>query len=242
MLGFAIGQEHVHRTARRVANTVSDGAAGRRRDVGAANAGMTGGCECCRQVLQPVGVGGRVIIDVGDDLARGRAHAGVAGAAQTVVLCPNQLNVVLPDDTCCAVSRPVVDDNDLEVRVVDLRQTLEALANGPGSVVGADDDRNARPRPVSEGHAAERVAYCCQRRLRVPMAVGNAEGPILHLFARPMPLVGPGKHERAGTAAFERGSDLPVKAARLGQLAVPQRIESDLAEHHRPVAGDVLQA
>ena len=56
-----------------------------------------------------------------------------------------------------------------------------------------------------------------------------------------MPLVRPGEDERAGAACGEGSSHLPVEHLRLGLLAVPERVEAELAHEEGMVAGDGLQ-
>src|SRR5207249_7953685 len=86
------------------------------------------------------------------------------------------------------------------------------------------------------------LANGAERRFRPAAEIGDAERPILDLLARPVPLVGPGEHECPGAAAGKGRPDLPLETARLRQLAVAERIETDLAENHRPIGGDVVQA
>ena len=54
---------------------------------------MTGCGEGMREILQPVRVGTGIVVDIGDDVARGGAQTRVPGAAQAAVLRPDQRHV-----------------------------------------------------------------------------------------------------------------------------------------------------
>ena len=80
-----------------------------------------------------------------------------------------------------------------------------------------------------------------QRGLGGPVDPGEAEGPVLHVVAVPVPLVGPGEHEDAGTAGGERAPRLPGERARLDALVVAEAVKPELAHEERSVAGEILQ-
>src|SRR5439155_20366728 len=85
MLGFPVGKEDVYGPTRRVGHAVGDRPVDWWRDVGPADAGMFGGREGRREILEPVGVWVGVVVEVGDDLASGRLHPDVARVTQPAV-------------------------------------------------------------------------------------------------------------------------------------------------------------
>src|SRR5439155_289049 len=133
--------------------------------------------------------------------------------------------------------------DDFGIGVGELLQPIEAVADGARAAAGAPDHRDPGPRQVPrERHPGQRLSYHSQRRLGRPVGAREAEGPVLHVVAMPVPLVGPGEHEHAGASGRERRPHLPVERARLDALAVAQRVEPELAHDERPVPGDILQA
>ena len=243
VLRFPVGEEHVRRTAGRVRHAVGDRSVAGRGDVRPSDRDVCGGEERVDEIVEPVRVGIGVVIEVGDDLAGRRLEAGVPGRREPPVLRLDEPQVVFAGDGRGVVGRAVVDDDHLEVRVVQLRETVEAVANRPAAVVAADDDRDERPAPgrrkrglgVGRPHGA-------QGRLRLAALVRQAELPVVHVLARPVPLVGPGKNERARTARGERRAHLPVEHVRLCLLAVAEAVEAELAQHERAIARQVVQA
>jgi len=74
---LAVGEEHVNRPARRQRHGVGDEPVARGGRFGPRpRRGRSS--RTSRHVAKPVGVGPRVVVDVGDDLARRRAQPGVA--------------------------------------------------------------------------------------------------------------------------------------------------------------------
>ncbi len=121
--------------------------------------------KACAEVAQPVAVGPGVVVDVGDDLARGRLEPGVPGAREPAVLGPDQADVELGGDRRGAVGRAVVDDDHLVVRVVERVQRLEAAA-----------DRRAR-RCTSRRRPRRAGCPCPGRRARRRTPARPRRGP-----------------------------------------------------------------
>ncbi len=195
------------------------------------------------RVMQPVRVRGRVVVEVGDDLARRRLGARVARARQPPVLGADDAKAVRGRDRGARVRRSVVDDDHLDVRVGEPLHRGARLAEGPRAVVRADDDAHARwARVEHDGALGKRGPHGGERRLRPALAVGEAEVPAGHLLAAAVPLVGPGEDERAGAAGCQRLADLPAQRARLLVGAVGGAVQADLREQQRTIAREVLQA
>ena len=230
------------RTAGCIRHAVRDRAVAGRREVRPADRDVCGGEERVDEIVEPVRVGIGIVVEVGDDLAAGRLEAGVPRRREPAVLRPDEPHVVFAGDRRAVVGRPVVDDDHLEVRVAQVRETVEAIANRPGPVVRADDDRDARPAPgrrkrglgVGGPHGA-------QGRLRLAALVRQAELPVVHVLARPVPLVGPGEDEGARRARGEGRAHLPVEHGGLGPLSVAEAVEAELAQHERAGAREVVQ-
>ena len=86
VLGLVVGEQHVHRTARRGGDALRDPSVVLRRQIRSADADVRGRREAARQVLEPVRIRVRIAVEVGDDVARCVIQAGVARAAQPSVL------------------------------------------------------------------------------------------------------------------------------------------------------------
>src|SRR5205823_5901271 len=69
MLRLVIGQKHMNRAARRIRYTLGDTAIARRRNIRAADAYVIGAPKRAGHVGEPVGIGIRVVVDIGDDLS-----------------------------------------------------------------------------------------------------------------------------------------------------------------------------
>jgi hypothetical protein len=80
---------------------------------------VLGGGEGVREIGQPVGIGIRVVVDVGDDLAGGGDHACIARAAEPAVGRADETKTVGTDDGGRVVGGAVVHDHDFEVRVLE---------------------------------------------------------------------------------------------------------------------------
>src|SRR4029079_15591758 len=111
----------------------------------AAESSMGSACEGKRQVAQPVAIRPRVVIQVGNDLAARGMKTGGAGSCEAAILGVDEANVVLARDHTRRVGGAVVHDDHLEVRVIQLLQTVETTGQRLLPVEGADDDRYSRP-------------------------------------------------------------------------------------------------
>ncbi len=242
VLGFLVGEEDVNRSAGRVGDGLGHRAVARRRDVRAPDADVAGPDEGGGEIPQPVRVGIGVVVGVGDDLARRGAESDVPRVAQAAVLAADHPEAVLLDDVHRPVGGAVVDDDHLEVRVVETPQALAGVADGASPVVGAHDDRDPRePAVPREGRLGHRLPRGGQGGLRPPVAASQTEVPVFDVVAAPMPLVGPGEHERAGRTGGEGRPHLPVERARLPSQAVPAAVQPDLRHDEGPVADQILK-
>ena len=87
----------------------------------------------------------RIIVQISNEFGAGLAETDVAGMAQTVVSGGDQPDVELPDDGSSAIGRSIINNHHLEIRVVKVSETLEALPDGGGAIIGADNHREGRP-------------------------------------------------------------------------------------------------
>src|SRR5207253_11482443 len=92
------------------------------------------------------------------------------------------------------------------------------------------------------GHLGDRLADGGQGLLRAPVAACQTKGPVIDVFAAPVPLVGPGIDEGACAPRRESRSDLAFENLRLRSLAMPEAVEPDLTHDQGTIACDVLQA
>jgi hypothetical protein len=148
----------------------------------------------------------------------------------------------LPRQVGGAVRRSVVDDDHLEVRVVELQQPLEAVAESPLAVARAHHNRYARPPHARrEGNPREGAADGVQRRLWTAIAPCDAKLPILDVGPRAVPLVRPRKNESARAPGRKARPDLPVENAGLAILPMSKAVDAELGQDERTVARDVLE-
>src|SRR3989454_12778778 len=145
VLRLSIRGEHVNRPARGVRHEAGDETVARRRDVRPADRGVCRGEKARGEILEPVGIGVRVVVDVRDDLPSRRLQTDVARGGQAVLLSADDAYAKLAGDGRRAVGRTVVDDDHLDTRIVLRSQARQAVANCARAVVGADDHRDARP-------------------------------------------------------------------------------------------------
>ena len=184
----------------------------------------------------------RIVVDVGHDLARGRPEPEVPGPAQPAVRAADQPEAVLAGDGGRGVARAVVDDDHLEVRVLEPPQAFEALADGPGAVVAADDHRDAGPRePLRERDVGEGSPHGGEGGLRSAVAPRQAELPVLDVVAPPVPLVCPREDEEPGAPGRERRPHLPVQHVSLRGRTVPPAVQPELGHDDRAIAGQVVE-
>src|SRR6266511_5166953 len=122
------------RAARGVRDAGGDGAVAGRGDGRAAYSSVGRPQECSGEVGEPVRVGIGIIIEVSDDLAYRRVEAGVAGRAQTLPVGADHSEAILAAESCRSIARSVVDNDDLEVRVVEPQQPSKAVTGGALSV------------------------------------------------------------------------------------------------------------
>ena len=92
------------RGAGRVSNTLSDEPIAERRNVRAAHAGVVGSQECVGKIHQPVRVGVSIVVDVGNDFARGGLQTEIAGSAKATILGANEPETVLMCNRRCLIS------------------------------------------------------------------------------------------------------------------------------------------
>ena len=135
----------MNRTARRYSDTVGNQAVAGRRQIRPADSNMIRRHKCVCKVLEPVRVGIRIIIDIGNDLTASSFTTCVARTAQTSIFCTNEAKWVLPCDFSGVVRRSIVHNNHFIVGIVQRQQPFKTLADHPAAVITADDDGDRRP-------------------------------------------------------------------------------------------------
>src|SRR5207245_9691302 len=136
VLGLAIGDEDVHRSARCAGDALGDRPVARWRDVRPAHTGVRRAEERGCEVRKPVRVGVRVVVDICDDLARRGVETGVARNGQAAVRSLDQANIVATGDRAGAVRRPVVYYDHFVIRIREAAQALQAITDRPNAVEG----------------------------------------------------------------------------------------------------------
>ena len=223
------------------------GGSSARHDVRSAGADDVRGEERLDEERQPVAIDARVGVGVGDDLAGGVGEADVARRAQPAVRGVDDAHARMAAARSRSVRslRAVVDEDDLVVGIGQPLERAQAVFERVGGVVGADDDRDARPRLLraragngaSANAAATAAAAGFGRRSRstrpnAQSSTGVAAAP---------PFVGPRERHRAARAFLERGADVHRGDRRLAVFAFADAVGARFGEQQRLVAGDVLQ-
>ncbi len=237
VLGLGVREKYVDWPAGRVGDTPGNRVRVQGRGVRSANRCASRSIEAVREVMQPVRIGPRVGVDIGDDLAGSRGSTNVTRGTQTRIRGPDEPHAELRRNRSGVVGRPVVDDDDLEVRVLEALDPLQRLTQRSATVVSADHHRHPWPVPFNwERHVRESGGDRGQRRFRLAVRARQTEGPIVDVLSGTEPLIRPREHERARAAGRECLADLPVECVRLHVLAVAKRIETELTHQNGPVA------
>src|SRR5262249_30950889 len=201
VLCFGIRKQHVHRVTRGVCHACSDGSVVRWRDVGPPGSDIVTIPKRLSQVSEPVRIRICVVVDVGDNLTVRRLPSDISGMAQAMVRRADEPEVILGYNRRRIIRRPIVDDNHLEVRVAELRDTLQTFADGSAAVVAADYYRNPGPIQIRrEGCFGKGPLAGRQSRLGGPISTREPEFPIVYFCTCPVPFVSPRKDEGAGTS------------------------------------------
>ena len=239
--GLAVRDEHVDRAAGRLCDAVCEETVGRRhvrpsdRRVGSSH-------ESHGQVAKPIGVGARVVVEVGDDLTARMPESDVSCSREPAVLGGDDADVEVGGNLRSAVGRPVVDHEHLEVRIVERSAALEAFGNRRRSVVRADDHADARPIKLEPQRGTrERLLDRCQRGLGRSVGTSQTETPVVDVGAAAVPLVRPREDEGAGAARGESRRQLPGERIGLRLVAVSQAVEPQLGDDERAIAREGLQ-
>ena len=242
MLGLAVGQQDVNGPARRTRDALGDGSIARRGEVRSTHRGVRRAQEPSGEVGEPVRIGVGIVVEIGDDFAGGCIQARVARTGEATVLGPDQPAVVVACDGSGLVRRSVIHHDNLVIGIRESPQSFEAVKNGACTVVRAHDHRDPGPREARcEGHVGERLLDDLEGGLGRTIGAREAECPVLHVMAMPVPLVGPREHEHAGASSRERRPHLPVERLRLHVVAIAETVESQFAHDERSVTGDILQ-
>ena len=98
MLCHLVRKEHVSGPARSVGDALSDGTVVRWRQIRPSHTCMLRALERLNQILQPMRIGPRVIIDVGNEFAGGLFEPRIAGAAKPTIFSADDPALVLGSD------------------------------------------------------------------------------------------------------------------------------------------------
>src|SRR6266540_6967869 len=142
MLGSRVVQEDVDRSARSAGDRLCPAGVVRRRDVRSADCGGARRLEGSDDEGEPVAVRPRIVVEVGDVLARRGLETGVPSRAQTAVHGTDDTEAVVRRDGTGLVRGSIVDDDHLVVRVVEVAEPFARPADRRGAVVRAHDDRD----------------------------------------------------------------------------------------------------
>ena len=243
MLGGAVVEQYVGRRAGRARDALRHPGIVLRHDVGSARADRVGLQERLHEVDQPGGIDANVGVGVGDDGAGGTS-AALRPAQSAVRGIDDGHTGVTPGDFAGRVGRAVVDDDDLVVGVIQLRDRAQTLVEGLGGVAGTDQNGDLRPpaaQPGREAGVRELEGRVGQGRLGAALFVGQPEPPVVDRVAPAPPVVGPRERDRTAGTPLERDADLRRGEQRLALFALAQAVGAPFGQQQRTVAGHDLQ-
>ena len=245
MLGDDVVEHDVRRGAGRAGHALRQPRVVGRHHVGAAGAGDVALPERLHQVGQPLRMDPHVRVGVGDDLPGGVGQRHVPRDGQAAGRSVDHPHPPVPaGDGRGVVGRPVVDENDLERGVVERLERLEAVRQGVGGVVRADEHRHHRPlRPVGgrERRRGERPCDRAQGRLRPALRVDESERPVVDRLATSPPLVRPREGDRPARAARECRAELHRRQRCLPLRAFPDGVRTRLGQQQGPAPRHVVE-
>src|SRR5205085_7175007 len=103
----------------------------------------------------------------------------IARVAQAAVRCAQEPKTIFPHDFRRIIRRAIINNDDFPVRIVDSKESFAAIANGPGPIMRANDHRDTRPGRIwNKWNLCQYLLYPCERRLGIPVAIGQPELPV----------------------------------------------------------------
>ena len=245
VLGDAIVEQHVGRTARRPGDALRHRRIVGRDDVRSAGRHDIRVQERLDEERQPVGVDPGVGVGIGDNLAGGVRQPDIACGAEAAVRHFDQVRRrMLPRDVSRPIAGAVVDDDDLEIGIVQPLERRETVFERVRRVVGADHDRDARPRlpgVLRKRRVGVDRLDGGRRRLQPAVAIDQAKRPVVDVMSASPPLVGPGKGDGAAGALFERRAQVHRGQPRLALFAFADAVDARFRQQQRLLSGNVLQ-
>src|SRR5215467_1907409 len=179
VFGLLVGKQNMDGTTRGVGNTIGDESVARRSKVGSTYSRVCRRQKSGCKIGQPMAVRTGVIINIGNNLTCGSCQTGVASLAQTAIFSLDDVEAIFGGNGRLLIGRSIVDDDNLEVRIVQLHQTCETIVQGALPVVTTHDHGDAGiGQAWREWHCAVCFTYSSQGQLRLSRTTRNAEIPI----------------------------------------------------------------
>ncbi len=245
VFGAVVGDQDVHGSARGPGHHMRADYVSFRREIGSSHASHLRTVEAEREIVRPLHTWISVTIEIGNHIAVGLADPFVASRPEAGMGHGYHARPrVPPSDRRRRVGRAVIDDNDLELRIVEDTRVPEALVDGVLRVVRADDDADGRPRKIEVPNSpAVPVADDAQGGLRRTVRTGQPEVPTANGSAADRPFVGPREHAGTGHAALGCSLHLPREHFRLPVVTgrSRSRIDPDLSKDQWTITREVLQ-
>src|SRR5688572_15879553 len=127
VLGVAMGNHHMSRTARRICDARSNRTVLRRRNIGSSYGSVIRGHVCPGEVMKPVRIGPRIVVQIRDDLPCCRTHSSVSCGTEPLIALTNQPHGILMRNLGTVVGGSVIHNDNLVIRVLQPRQTFETV-------------------------------------------------------------------------------------------------------------------
>ena len=148
-------------------------------------------------------------------------------------------------DLTRAIAGSVVDQNDFEIRILELFERRQAALERIGGVVRAHHDGHARPRQSGlprKRRVLEGRRDRCRRRLDPPIPIDQTKGPIVNRMTTAPPFVRPAERDGTAGALLKRRADVHGGDFGLAVFAFANRVGARFRQEQRLLARDMLQA
>src|SRR5262249_40364059 len=137
----------------------------------------------------------------------------------------------------------VIYDDGFNIRIVQLLHSAQALGERSTAVIRTYNYGDTRPIPLRRKWSfVKRAADRVQSWLGFSLTRCEAKVPSGHLFAAAVPLISPRENETAPGALEKNRPQLPINRSRLRFQTMHSRIQSQLGNEQRTIAGQILEA
>ena len=234
VLGNPIVEQHMCRCSRSPCDALRHWRIIRRHDVRPAGTDHVRRQKRLDEIREPVAIRPRVRIRIRDDVSGGLGQPDVPGRGQPAIRDVDHADASkLPGHFRGAISRSVIDDDDLVVGIGESLERAQAIVERLLGVVRANYHRHPRPAGpfvTGEGGVPECRRNGSRGQLGMAVLVDYTKGPVVDRATAPPPVVGPCERDGAAGALSERRADMASRDLGLSLVALVKTARSGLRE------------